>query len=303
MKLTVGTRYLGEQASDPKALELSEGSKTIGLFDIAELSKPGLGMLVGYVDRIHEVVVAFSDQPNVDFLRSLPGVMDVWVMTSSVKDLSGLRFCREIRRLSLERLVAPLHPLGELNSLEELFIDSWPHGADSIFRLTNLRKVGIQKYRHTDLENFAAWRKLEELWLHRGQVQTLKGIPGGIKILRLTNLKDLASLQPLSNCPNLESLTLDGCRQVQTLDGLEGCSRLKVLSIVKGATIVSLEPLRPLGELTHVLLAEGTKVSPDGVEALYDLPALQKVIISKRSGLDKARLLTQCRGCEVFLCT
>jgi hypothetical protein len=303
MKLTIGSRYLGEQATDVRGLELSEDSEIIGLFDLAELSKPGLGMLGSYLDRIHEVVVAFSDQANLDFLRWLPHVTDVWVMTSSVKDLAGLRFCRQIRRLALERLVAPLHPLGELNSLEELFIDSWPRGADSIFRLINLHKVGIQKYGHTDLENIAAWQNLEELWLHRGRVRSLKGIPPSIKTLRLTNLKDLDSLRPLFNCPNLERLTLDGCREVQTLDGLEGCSHLKILSVIKGGTILSLEPLRPLRELNQVLLGDGTKVSPDGVEALYHLPALQKLIISKRSGLDRARLLANCGGCEVFLCS
>jgi hypothetical protein len=303
MKLTVGSRYLGEQATDLRALELSEGSEIVGLFDIAELSKPGLGMLADYVDRIHEVVVAFSEQPNVDFLRSLPDVIDVWVMTSSVKDLSGLRFCAQIRKLALERLVARLDPIGELNSLEELFIDAWPRGADSIFRLANLRKVGIQKYGHTDLEKMAVWRNLQELWLHRGRVQSLQGIPASIKSLRLTNLKDLESVRPLSNCPNLENLDLDACRKIQTLEGLESCFHLKSLSVIKGGTIASLEPLRGLRELHHVFLADGTKVSPDGVEALYHLPSLGKLIITKSSKLDKDRLLAGCRGCEVRLCT
>jgi hypothetical protein len=301
MKLIVGTRHLGEQATDLQALELSNGDETVGLFDVAELSKPQLGMLAPYLSQIVEVVVAFGHQADVNFLRLLPEVTDLWCMTSSVKDLVGLRFCKSIRRLSLERVTARLEVLGELNSLEELFVDNWKPGAESIFRLAKLRKVGIQKYGLTDLQNLSGWTVLEELWLHAGRLRSLKGIPGSVKTLRLTNLKELDSLKPLLDCPNLESLSLDVCRKVHSLEGIENCKRLKVLSIGKGGSVASLEPLRSLGELNHIFLADDTEVSPEGIEALYHLPALGKLIISKRTGLDKDRLLKNCSGCSVVL--
>lgn len=299
MKLTIGSIYLGKV--DANVIELSDAQGLVQQFPISEITRPNLGEISVYLNEIDEVVIGFIDQPNVDFLQFLPNVTNAWILTPTVKNVEGLRHLGNIKSLAIERPTCRMDVLGELSSLEELYIDDWRPGAQSIFRLKGLVKVGIQKFGRSDLLGMSGWATLSELWINAGKLENLQGIPSTVKNLRLTNLRKLQSLLPLSACSQLEDLRLSGCRQVNSLKGIEQCFQLKILSIAKGSTIESLEPLRNLKNLEYVLLGDGTDVQSVGVDTLYDLPKLQRVVITKRSGLEKKRILVTAPNCEVIL--
>jgi Leucine-rich repeat (LRR) protein len=299
MKLTIGSIYLGRGSSD--VIELSDAEDVIRRFSISEISRPRLGEIADHLDAIDEVIVGFVEQPNIDFLRFLPNVTNIWILSPYVKDIGGLRYLTNIKNVAIDRPTCRMDVLGELSSLEYLYIDDWRPGANSIFRLKNLVKVGIQKFASTNLQEMSNWRRLSELWINAGRLEDLHGIPNTIERLRLTNLRKLDSLLPLNTCPKLEDLRLSGCRKVRSLNGVERCFQLRVLSVAKGGTIESLEPLRNLKNLEYVLIGEGTPVNKVGIDVLYDLPKLKRLIIPKQSGLEKDILLRRVPGCEITL--
>lgn len=299
MKLTVGSTKLGPEFSD--TVQLSDGGDIVQQLPPSEMLQPRLGRVSPYLLKIDEVVVGFVDLKDIDFLELLPNVTSVWILTPTVKDIQGLRYLAHIESLAIDRPTCRMDVLGELGSLKELYIDDWRPGAHSIFRLRNLTKVGIQKFGHPDLSGMSNWLSLNELWINAGKLEDLSGIPTSIRRLRLTTLKKLESLRPLSVCHQLEELLLDCCRGVASLNGLDHCLRLKLLSIARGGNIESLEPIKNLRRLEYVFLAGGTKVQSSSISALYSLPNLAKLIIAKQSGLEKDKVLEAAPNCEIIL--
>lgn len=296
MKLTIGSIYLGK--NQPNFAELSDEERIVKRISLED-SDPSIEEFYPYLDQINEVVVGFVNQPNLDFLKFFPNVTRIWIITSTVKNLDGLRYLNNLRSLAIDRPTCRMDILGELKSLETLYLDDWRPGAKSIFHLKGLVKVGVQKYGYPDLQGMSGWTRLNELWINAGKLEELRSIPSAIKKLRLTNLRKLQSLLPLSACPWLEELIVDGCRKINSLAGIEQCFQLRILSIGRSGTIESLEPLRNLKNLEHIFLADGTDIQ-EGNDVLYTLPNLRKLIITKQSGLEKDKVLKIAPNCEVF---
>lgn len=298
MKLTIGSIYLNKD--EPNFAELSSEQGVVKQIPLGD-ENPSIEAFSPYLDQIDEVVVGFVNQPDMNFLKFLPNVTSVWIITSTVKKLDGLRYLKNLRSFAIDRPTCRMDVLGELSSLEELYLDDWRPGAKSVFRLNNLVKVGIQKFGYSNLQGISGWTRLNELWFNAGKLESLNGIPASIKSLRLTNLRKLDSLLPLSNCPELEDLRIEGCRKIDSLQGIEMCFHLKILSIAKGGIIQGLSPLRELKSLEQLLIGDGTEIQNDHIDVLYALPILKKVIIPKNSGVNRDRLLATNPNCEITL--
>lgn len=297
MKLTIGSIYLGKE--QPDIAKLSDAQGLVQQIPLSEISSLDIEGFSPYLSQIDEVVVGFFDQPDMDFLQFLPNVTKVWIISPMVKDINGLRHLSNLRSLAIDRPTCRMDVLGELGSLDDLYIDDWRPGAKSIFRLKGLVKVGIQKFGCSSLQDMSDWMALKELWINAGRLEDLRGIPVTIKKLRLSNLRKLQSLLPLSTCSQLEDLRLESCRKVNSLKGIEQCYELRILSVSKGGAIGSLEPLRNLKGIEQVLLAGGTEVGDVGIDALYNLPKLRRIIIPERSGLEKDRVLEVAPNCDI----
>lgn len=296
MKFTIGSIYLGKD--QPNFAELSDETGTVKQISLED-TDPRLEEFAPYLDQVTEVVVGFVNQPDLEFLKFFPNVTNIWIITSTVKNLDGLRYPKNLKSFAIDRPTCRMDILGELSSLEELYLDDWRPGAKSIFRLKKLVKVGIQKFGYSDLQGMSDWTRLKELWLNAGKLEELRDIPQTINKLRLTNLRKLQSLLPLSNCLNLEEFKIDGCRKVNSLAGIEQCLQLRILSVGRSGTIESFEPLRNLKNLEHIFVADRTSVQK-GVDALYALPNLRKLIVMKQSGLEKDKVLRTAPNCEVY---
>lgn len=298
MKLTIGSIYLGKD--EPNLAELSNEQDVVKQISLED-ENSSVADFAPYLDQVDEVVVGWVNQPDLAFLQSFPNVTDVWIITSTVKNLDGLLYLKNLRSFAIDRPTCRMDVLGELSSLRKIYLDDWRPGAKSIFRLKNLVKVGIQKYGYPNLQEMSHWTKLEELWLNAGKLETLDGIPSNLKKLRLTSLRKFYSISELSNCLQLEGFALSGCRKVNSLEGLENCLQLKGIGITKGGIIESLEPLRGLKNLEFIAIADGTNYQGHGVDVLYELPKLQRVVITKKSGVEKEKILKVAPNCKIIL--
>jgi hypothetical protein len=299
MELVLGSKHLSVEGQDE--VRLLEGEDIVQQHTLNEIFQTELGRLAPYSQQVERVIVGFVELQDVDFFQFLPNVEDVWILSPAVRDISGLQHLERIRSLGIDRPTCRFDVLGELESLEEIYLDDWRPGADSLFRLRNLVKAGFQKYGLPNLGGLASWSHLRELWINAGNLEDLSGIPASITKLRLTNLRKLGSLQSISACSKLEELRLQGCRKVLSLDGLQSCHQLRTLSIAKGGQIETLDAVRNLGNLEYVFLADGTNLQETDIDALYTLPNLKELIIDRKSEIDVDQVHKKAPTCDVLL--
>lgn len=298
MKLLIGLRFLGAGYSD--TVEILENDISIAQFDLSELRKPELGELAPFLQYIEEVEIGFANLHNLDFLKYIPEVVHVHIMTSNVIDINGLRYLQGLKSLSIERAKCRMDVLGELESLESIYLDDWRPGADSIFRLQHLTGAKFRKFQYENFEQISHWKTLKELWISAGRLIDVVGVPPGVESLEFTHVKNLSSLSSLRSAPLLRRLIIISCRQIRSLTGIEDCHNLEILSLAKVGKLETLEPIRSLNQLKYVFLADGTRVEK-GVEALYALTQLEKLVISKQSGIDPGIVQQMMPGCELVL--
>ena len=298
MKLLIGRQFLGAGYSD--TVEIFENGNGIAQFDLAELRKPQSGALAPFLQYVEEVEIGFANLHNLDFLEYIPKVVHVHIRTSNVTDIDGLRHSREIKSLNIERAKCRMDVLGQLDSLESIYLDEWRPGADSIFRLQGLTKARFRKFPYENFAQISHWNRLKELWISAGRLVEVVGIPPGIESLEFTHVKNLRSLSSLGLASLLTRLIIINCRQLRSLTGIEGCHNLEILSLAKVGKIETLEPIRNLRRLKYVFLADGTLVEK-GVETLYGLPKLEKLVISKQSRIDSNIMQQIMPGCKLVL--
>ena len=306
MKMIIGSLYLGDvyESDFNKITLLTNNGHVItrtGFYE--EITLETFEPFSEHLAKITQLTVGYTHLSNLNFLIHLQMLKKVDIVTSLVKDISGLKALPNIQELCLERPTYSLNVLGELQTLESIFLGGWGAGAKSIFNLNHLAKISINKFGGVNLHNISHWQLLREAWFDAGKLRTLDGIPKGIEQLRLTRLRNLQSLEALSECVHLEDLRLESCKRILSLEGIEECYQLRILSIGKGKTLGSLSPLQNLKKLEYVLLGDGTQVNvEDGsLEALYHLPNLKRLIISRRTGIEKDKILKMAPECQVIL--
>lgn len=288
--LLVGTKYLGEGESH--WIEVRKGDNVqLRVEGLHHLYDPSSQLLQSCAEGINAVQVGFCGIGNLDFLQHLPSVTDVYVKTSSVKDITGLRYLSRLEQFAVDRPDCRMDVLGELTNLINVYFDDWRPGAASVFELTNLRTVRFRRYPYTDLRPMYRWTKLNSLWLAYGALESLEGIPATVTRLELAMLRKLHDIRSISDCHALELLQIQGCKGLTTIDGLERCRTLRGLSIAENkSTIKNLQPIRHLSRLTYLFLTGFTGVLEPDESVLDELHQLETLIISKKLGIPLERL-------------
>ncbi|WP_016753012.1 hypothetical protein [Leptospira kirschneri] len=290
MKLTIGSIHLDSNSDTKVFLSEKDNSSPIRIWELSDF----LNSIRFYECRfvITEVVVGFVSLFNINFLEYLPSVQSLWILTSNIKDFSALSLITNLKKLRIDRVSAGLGDvLLHLQNLEEIFLDHWVQGAENIFELKN---VSLRGCVFENLKGMMNWKDLKHLWLHGGKINSLTGIPTNIESLRLTRIPNIRSLDGLSLCSSLLDLRVDSCKKIISLNGIENCIALNILSMI-GLKLESLEPVRHLKRLEYVVFAGGTRIS-NRVDVLYNLPILKELIVPKHAYLDLSQFP---EGCNV----
>lgn len=288
--LQVGPKFYSEGASN--SLKVFEGeSVRLKVDGLEALYDPSSQLLRRYASVIETVEIGFCDIQDTRFLQYLPNVNQVWILSSDVKDISGLRFTQRLRRLAIERPTCRMDVLGDLQELVDLSLDDWRPGAASIFRLKKLESLQIRRFPYANLVQLSHFQRLRTLWLTQGSIESLDGIPSGVVELELCCLRKLHDIRAVGQCENLVRLIAEACTRLSSLSGLERCSVLNMLSVFNcKTTLESLEPIRSLSRLTYLVLTDFTALAHPDETALDNLQRLERLIISKKIGIPLARL-------------
>ncbi|EMO68413.1 hypothetical protein LEP1GSC132_4188 [Leptospira kirschneri str. 200803703] len=293
MKLTIGSIHLDSNSDTKVFLSEKDNSSPIRIWELSDF----LNSIRFYECRfvITEVVVGFVSLSNINFLEYLPSVQSLWILTSNIKDFSALSLITNLKKLRIDRVSAGLGDvLLHLQNLEEIFLDHWVQGAENIFELKKLKNVSLRGCVFENLKGMMNWKDLKHLWLHGGKINSLTGIPTNIESLRLTRIPNIRSLDGLSLCSSLLDLRVDSCKKIISLNGIENCIALNILSMI-GLKLESLEPVRHLKRLEYVVFAGGTRIS-NRVDVLYNLPILKELIVPRHAHLDLSQFP---EGCNV----
>ncbi len=288
--LLIGPKYFSEGASNK--IKVYEGDKVKFQVDgLENLYSPGSKLLQRFATDIDTVEVGFCDISDLNFLQHLPNIKRIWILTSYVRDINGLRYALRLRSLAIERPTCRMDVLGEVTNLEEIHLDTWRPGAASVFGLAKLRTVGFGRYPYKDLDPMRRWTQLNELGLAYGDLENLNGIPHGVTILELAQLRKLHHINHIRNAHGIERLIIQGCNNLTSLAGIEACSALKTLSIFNSrGPVENLQPIRGLSSLTYLALTDFVGILKPDETILDDMQQLEMLIISKKLGIPAERL-------------
>lgn len=203
-------------------------------------------------------------------LTKLVELKVVWVPKGS--NLEPLSTCTNLRVLRLVDVDGvDVTPLATLPRLEDLFLSGAARGLQSLETIGTLTRLGIEEAKNVSVRWFEANQGLVRLSLAGSTVRHFCTYPTLLDLdVRSTNL---ASIDDLGMQPLVESLRLDRCRRLTSLDRLERFHNLRHLSLGGLTKIKSLSPVGELGELVTLDL-RGTRVEASEIRWLVSLPAL-----------------------------
>jgi Leucine-rich repeat (LRR) protein len=227
----------------------------------------------------------------VDFLANLPWLRVVTLLSIvvPVEDDSAVFELRNLIELHLSTYSKARADFGRLPFLEHLaFI--WRKSTLGLQSLTRLRSLSLVKYGRHNLDEFAEMQQLETLQLLGGSLSSIHDIGslGALRKVRLGDVRGLESLNGIENLKHLESLSIDTCKRLTSIEPLAGCTNLRQLRLSNVGPIESLRPLRALKRLESVLFAESTNVR-DGEIAFLRTMGVRNVLFQNRKHYDIKR--------------
>lgn len=174
--------------------------------------------------------------------------------------LNGLAQFVGVTSLDMESIPSNGIELASFENLRDLFAEWDQKLSEQIFGLTALRSLGCTGYRDRDCVKIGRLVSLEVLGLTQGSLVCLKG---------------------LSNCANLNTLSLGYLKNFQDVSGVELMHSLSDISLNNLPKLVGKLKLQALRKLESVYIVD-TPLNVD-LEGVGTLPHLQKLWLKSKS--------------------
>ena len=221
---------------------------------------------------------------DVSFVAGLPGLTSVSIFRPRIKDLTPVLAVPGLRALSMESTKFPTMasavPPPTLESLDL----KWCPAARPLLQARGLRSLICVGLPDEDLTGLSQLTRLEYLRIDSRRLLSTKGIAAlpAIERVVFSGCTKLADVNELWTLPRLWEVELAGCGSLGHIRGVERCKTLKSLTLENCKDIESLRPLAALPAL-EILDFTGTTVIGDrDVALLAKLPALKKVFFQPR---------------------
>ncbi len=211
--------------------------------------------------------------PDIEFLRRLPFLEGLSILTYHIPDLSPIESLHGLRGLNdSSRGKRSKIDLANFPLLEE-FASDWRYLAGSLFTRRRLRRLGLWFYSGRDTDPFASLPALEDLALVSSQVCDLRGLSGLSKLRRLAlhDLRKLESLEGIESLTHLEELDIGTCRRLADIAPVAALHGLRFLNVDNCGDVASLEPIRGLRNLRHLFWGT-TNILDGDLSVLDELP-------------------------------
>ncbi len=224
------------------------------------------------------------DEPDLRFLAYLP-IRELVIMDPRITDLAPvctLSPALELLHLTVDPTVRL--DLTELPRLRDLRAD-WRQVADTFPAARDLRAVALGSYRPDDLQPLAPARRLTSISMKdRPNLRSLTGLGEFADLTRLgifgaARLDDVSALWGRDG---IETLELQACQKLDSINALEQCTGLRILNLAEGGGIDSAAPLARLSKLEELYLYGSTVVVDGNLTPIAGLPRLQELRMQNR---------------------
>lgn len=215
-------------------------------------------------------------QVSIDFLAELTFLQRADLSALSVRDVTPLYSLPKLGRLTITGIKQEID-FTRLNKLEELRVDWHAKFFSSLLSCNRLRILGIGNYNSPDLEQLGNLRSLQELVVSLSRIESLAGAEHFPELERLSLdfVKHLESLEPLGACQKLRDLSIDDAKNLKLIDPVAPLLNLRELCLKRCPEIDSLKPVKGFSALEYVGLLETTNIQDGDLSVLRTLPNLK----------------------------
>lgn len=206
---------------------------------------------------------------NLNFLKEIPFIKKVGICDDDF-DIDGLYNLEDVEEL----LISEKRPLdySRFKKLRVLSIcHSWPYSfSDSIQKL----QIRSMKLKGSTLGSIRFPKSLQELYLYCTDIQTLEGLPSGLRTFGIFLSRNLRSLKGLSaSSDTLQKLWIENCPHLEDYEDLGTCTKMRHMLILQCRHIPNLSFLPNMKELNHFAFY-GTQVDDCNLENLKGIPSV-----------------------------
>ncbi|HEY1680013.1 MAG TPA: hypothetical protein VGF98_00025 [Candidatus Tumulicola sp.] len=218
---------------------------------------------------------------DLEFLRYFPNIRNLYIDLWELIDISGLRYIRSLESFSLGETKTKRHSLRFLEmfpNIRELSLEGHVKGIDAIRSLQKLECLRLRCVTLPDTSILEPLQDLRTLELVLGGTVRLQGLCKLSKLrhLELTMIRKLDDVNVIGELRNVETLHLQGLRNVTELPSLRNLTRLRSVYL---ETMKGLQHIRGVAEapsLQKLILIDMTKVDPTSLRCLVGHPTLRE---------------------------
>lgn len=219
------------------------------------------------------------DYDNFEFLGDLDDNLRLLkIISKPIVSLNKIEKLSKLESLSLSCHWERPVDLSALHCLKHCFI-SWGKGAESVLQCDALQYLHIDEFKIKDYSDLGCLEDIHVLTISNSDFSDIGALSNmqKIKKLSLENCKKLESLQGVEKLKSLEWLNIDGCRKISKIDEVSSLPNLKFLQFRDTGEMESINPVNTLRNL-EVLSFYGTTNFVDGdLEVIETLDRLSLV--------------------------
>ena len=221
---------------------------------------------------------------SIEFVVGLPSLLALYIRDLTLSSVSPIHELHELRALDVGTYCRTPIDFTQFPKLEDCMLE-WRRGAESVFQMSELKRLVINRYKGHSVDALGGLRCLRELGLLNAPVSTLDGLSEleDLRRLRLVRLRKLTSLTGLASLRNLEELEITSCPTIDDIAPIGRLAQLRRLSLNNLGRISSLRPVSRLRHLESVHFWESTDITDGDLGVLLTLPALRSVFFRERS--------------------
>lgn len=220
---------------------------------------------------------------NLDFLESLPNLQSLSLLDLSIDSIKGVHFLNNLEQLTLITYAKESIDFDCFPKLTHCSFE-WIKGSESLFKLSNLQKLFINRYNKKHSSVFSEFNNLEELSVLNSTIEDLKGIfiLKNLKSIRLGNLRKIVSLDGIQNLKLLEKLEIQSCKNINDVSNLFQLKELKRLLLLDVKDIENIKGISNLVNLEEFLFYGSTNIKNGDLSEILNLKKLSNIAFQNR---------------------
>lgn len=205
---------------------------------------------------------------NLNFLKEFPFLKKLSVRNHKLRDLSGINYLPQLKTLAIN----DVKPNLSLDLTEQVFLEALfgtlPKKTIGLNKLNNLKRLELWSYspKDKDLTEITNLVNLEEVRIIQGNIMSIEGISGlkKLKRLELAYLRNLTDILPFEKLEsNLRYLEIDHCKKVEKYDSISNLYSLETLLLNDCGDIPSINFVKNLTNLKTLVFAGSNIVDGD----------------------------------------